>query len=126
MKRQVEMFEVSFDFTMLLFADQADAAAAVSALSRGAYMSAASNPHNPQARIDLYPIEPKMRRVFIPVSGSACAGAFGKRLKPARVEAPRLTAGAVRDDGREAAIRLSCPQAPQSDPPRRTAGSPDP
>ena len=111
MKRQVEMYEVSFQHHILLFAAQADAAAAASALSRGAYMTAACNPMNPQARIDLVPVEPKLRRVFLAASERVCIGAFGQRMKPADhrlIEssgAPaEVTGGACRDAFREAAI----------------------
>lgn len=83
MKRQVEMYEVSFQHHILMFAAQDDAAAAASALSRGAYVSAACNPMNPQARVDLAPIEPKLRRVFVAASERACVGAFGSSLKAA-------------------------------------------
>lgn len=104
MKRQVEMYEVSFEYHFMLFATQADAAAAASALSRGAYVSAACNPSNPQTKIDLAPIAPTLRRVFVPVSERACIGAFGVRLKPADrrlIEAAGnltgITGGACRD-----------------------------
>lgn len=81
MKRLVEMFEVSFAHHVILSANEADATAAAAALSRCAYVSSACNPCNLSARIDLAPIEPKLRRVFLPASEKICVTAFGNRLK---------------------------------------------
>ena len=93
MKRQVEIFEISFNYHTLLFASQTDAEAAATALTRGAYVSAAANPLNPAAKIELLPVEPKIRRVFVPVPERVCIATFGKRLKsatPELVEARRI------------------------------------
>ncbi|MFZ4576598.1 MAG: hypothetical protein ACOYN0_19625, partial [Phycisphaerales bacterium] len=73
--RQVEMYEVMFQSHVLLFTVQEDAVKAASALSRGAYVTSACNPLNPQARVDLRPIEPSLRRVFVPATERACIAA---------------------------------------------------
>ena len=84
MARMVELFEVSFDFNVLLFAEQSDASQLAGLLCKAAKASSAANPLNPQARVTLSPVEPRMRRVFVPVSEAVCLNNFGRRLKAAR------------------------------------------
>ena len=81
MSRLVEMWEVSFEMHTVVFTVQDDAVKAASALSRGAYVSTACDPNNPQARITLTHIAPALRRVFIPATERMCVAAFGECLK---------------------------------------------
>ena len=81
MSRLVEMWEVSFEMHTVVFTVQDDAVKAASALSRGAYVTSACDPNNPQARITLKPIAPALRRVFIPATERMCVAAFGECLK---------------------------------------------
>ena len=83
MPRMVELFEVSFDHHFFLFVNEGDASAFAGAACKGVSVSTACNPLNPQARVDLRPISPTMRRVFVPQSERACICAFGKRLASA-------------------------------------------
>ncbi len=83
MPRLVELYEVTFDFNTFVFVELGDAEAFTGLLCRGVKSSAAANPLNPQARVTLTPVEPRMRRVFVPVSERACLVNFGRRLKPA-------------------------------------------
>lgn len=84
MPRMVELYEVSFDFNTFVFCERADAAAFAGLLCKGVKSSAAADPLNPQARVTLSQVEPRMRRVFVPVSEGACVVNFGRRLKAAR------------------------------------------
>lgn len=84
MARMVELFEVSFDFNVLLFTEQTDASAFAGLLCRAVKSSAAANPLNPEARVTLSQVEPSMRRVFVAASAAACLNNFGRRLKAAR------------------------------------------
>lgn len=98
MARMVELYEVSFDFHTFVFPDGADAAAFAGLLCRGLASSAAANPANPRARITLSPVEPRLRRVFVPVSEGACIANFGRRLKAA---GPQLSTGDGHEFGHE-------------------------
>lgn len=84
MPRMVELFEVSFDHHFFLFVSESDASAFAGSACKGASVSSACNPLNPQARLDLRPIEPTMRRVFVAKSERACICAFGTRLASAK------------------------------------------
>lgn len=92
MARMVELYEVSFDFHTFVFPDGADAAAFAGLLCRGLASSAAANPANPRARITLSPVEPRLRRVFVPVSEGALVAHFGRRLKAAGAQRSTLNA----------------------------------
>lgn len=95
MPRMVELFEVSFDHHFFLFSTEIDATAFAGSACKGVSVASACNPLNPQARIDLRTIEPRMRRVFVPQSERACICAFGTRLKAVQAGPAKLNEGST-------------------------------
>jgi len=65
--KEVECWQVVIADQPYLFKDQADANLAVAVMTRGAMVTCPANPHRPQAKIQLNPVEAVFSRVSIPV-----------------------------------------------------------
>ncbi len=76
--KNVECWQVVIADQPYLFKDQADANLAVAVMTRGAMVTCPANPHRPQAKIQLQPVEAVVSRVNIPVpTTQAVNQAFG-------------------------------------------------
>lgn len=77
--KEVECWQVVIADQPYLFKDQADANLAVAVMTRGALVTCPANPHRPQARVQLQPVDATVMRVRVPVPTMGSADrALGK------------------------------------------------
>lgn len=84
MKRMVELFEVELNQSFFVFDNAAVAQSFSAAAVKGVQSVTACNPLNPDMRVELRPVEARVRRVFVPQSERACVCAFGRPLRPVK------------------------------------------